>query len=534
MGKVLKGIDGERFPLIGGIAEYHVTFAETVDVETINDKEILWQVYWANEYSGYEKVPFSGQKTGRLTTYKFLQNLQGKNLQLKATYKNEAVELHITPQANGEIKIIDVFFLDVEYKMLDASNLKYLNSVNLQIYTLNMLGKYVEFKIYDTVNGRDVEVAKSSEPLKIVQTNGIVKTKRAILLSPAMYMQTQQDMSASEHHYKVKVWEKNDETNFYEEELKVKNELGQMSVPKDSQTPVKTGTSEPDKKKEEEKKDEKCFCDRDLTIEDFIKIGISKKNAEKFKDALNLTFTNYNINTCIRKLHFLAQVRHESLEFIYEEEVWGPTPTQSGYEGRKDLCHKLPGDGKRFLGRGLIQITGRCNYTSYSNYKKENGDDIDFTIEPNNKKIGKLPYSVDSAGWYWSKKLGFDLSTYADKDDIIYITYRINGGFNGYIEDRKPKLIKMIKNSVECKNSKYINYEKYSIKNSKCWESQDSIYRYAQLSTDESKISYQQYLDLTSDYLNFSSVKGWEKSPQKKKNKEKIEARREKAKQKVR
>lgn len=254
MENILKGIEGERFPLIGGITEYRVTFSETADRNTIHDHEISWQIYWSNPYSEYEKVPFSGQKKGRLTTYKFLQNLQDKNLQLKATYKSETVELHITPQANGEVKIIDIFFLDVEYKVQDTGNFKYMNSLNLQIYTLNMLGKYVEFKIYDTVNGQDIEVAKSTEPMKIVQKNGIVKTKNSILLSPGMSMMTQQDRSANEHHYKVRVWETNNEENFYEEELRVKNETGQMDFPQDSQTPVKTGTSEPAKEKGDEKK----------------------------------------------------------------------------------------------------------------------------------------------------------------------------------------------------------------------------------------------------------------------------------------
>ncbi|KMQ67527.1 hypothetical protein ACM39_11660, partial [Chryseobacterium sp. FH2] len=72
------------------------------------------------------------------------------------------------------------------YKAQDKDNLKYLNSLNLQIYTLNMLGKYVDFKIYDTVNGRDIEVAKNTEPMQIIQKNGIVKTKKSILLSPGM------------------------------------------------------------------------------------------------------------------------------------------------------------------------------------------------------------------------------------------------------------------------------------------------------------------------------------------------------------
>lgn len=538
MGKILKGIDGERFPIIGNVQKYNVTFVEIADTTSIKEEEIVWQLYWSNEDSKYEKVPASTSKpkNGIETTYKFLQNLLNKNLQLKATYKDETVELHITPQSNGEEKIIDVFFLDIEYKGLEKDSLKYMMSLNLQIYTLNMLGKNVDFKIYDTVNGEEKEVYKSEKSLKIEQKNGIVKTKQTIMFTPFMPMQTQKDMSASEHHYKLKVWETGKETNFYEEELKVKNEMGKMSVPQDSQVPVKTGIIEPVNKKEEEKKDGKCFCGRDLKLEDFIKIGISKKNAEKFKDAINSTFVNYNINTCIRKLHFLAQVRHESGDFIYEEEIWGPTKTQLGYEGRKDLCHKLQGDGKRFMGRGLIQITGRCNYTSYSSYKKIKGLDIDFTKEPENKKMGKLPYSVDSAGWYWSEKLDIDLNDYADKDDVIYITYRINGGLTGYIEDRKPKLISMIKNSVKCEKSKYLNYDKYSIKTSKCWSLHDAIYKYAVVGTDESKDSYKQYLKLTEDYLNFSSVKGWEDTKPdslKRQAKEKIEKRRDKAKLKV-
>ncbi|WP_312392694.1 hypothetical protein [Chryseobacterium sp.] len=251
MGKILNGIKGERFPLIGKQAQkYSVTFDESVDIGTINDDEILWQIYAANEYDKYEKVPFSGQKKGKLTTYTFFQKLLNKNLQLQATYKNETVELHITPQANGEIKIIDVFFLDIEYKIREKDNLKYMNSVNLQIYTLNMLDKYVDFKIFGTLNGTEKELYKSDQPLKIEQKNGIVKTKKSILLSPAMYIQTQQDLSASVHSYRIKVWETDNESNFYEEGLIVKNEMGKMEVPQDSQTPVKTGTSEPVKKQE--------------------------------------------------------------------------------------------------------------------------------------------------------------------------------------------------------------------------------------------------------------------------------------------
>jgi predicted chitinase len=482
MGKVLKGIDGERFPLIGGIAEYHVTFAETVDVETINDKEILWQVYWANEYSGYEKVPFSGQKTGRLTTYKFLQNLQGKNLQLKATYKNETVELHITPQANGEVKIIDVFFLDVEYKMLDASNLKYLNSVNLQIYTLNMLGKYVEFKIYDTVNGRDVEVAKSSEPLKIVQTNGIVKTKRAILLSPAMYMQTQQDMSASEHHYKVKVWEKNDETNFYEEELKVKNELGQMSVPKDSQTPVKTGTSEPDKKKEEEK-DCKCcrideenfFVNYQKEFPQYDKKGNLLPMKESLKDRLKKVFkgireyySKENKDCDIRKIAYMLATAELETGHTFnpvEEANWLSWSVRKKYfegmydpvlgknEKRKKMAleneNTKQGDGVKYFGRGFVQITWKKNYRRMG---EKFG--VDLVNSPEKALNHDIAIKIMIYGCEEGKFSGKSLGDYINSEKTDYYNARrvINGTDRADIVQEYAKKMEKCLKIKKCKD----------------------------------------------------------------------------------
>lgn len=527
MGNILKGIDGERFPLIGGITEYRVAFADSVDIGIIEDNEILWQVYWANEYSEYEKVPFSGQKKGRLTTYKFLQNLQGKNLQLKATYKNETVELHITPQANGEIKIIDVFFLDVEYKIQDVTKLEYMNSVNLQIYTLNMLGKYVEFKIYDTVNEREVEVAKSSEPLKIVQTNGIVKTKRSILLSPAMYMQTQKDMSASEHRYKVKIWEKDNEANFYEEELKVKNKLGQMTVPQDSQTPVKTGTSEPEKK-EGKKNDGKCFCDRDLTVDEFKKIisqmrdseGILSKEVftadnctlrefdrtyEKLTEVYNKVLKKYDINTCTRKIHFFAQTYWEADRFKTTLEYSSGEYLNPGRH--KDAIlngHTVDGDGPRYKGRGLMQLTWRKTYKEYFEYVVKNSPSLvnNKTVEEllNRKGIYSETYfyyelnkttkksvkkskvymvdsasligsnidlAVDSAGWFWreyKKSKGKNLNDFSDYGDkyIDKISTLVNGGSNGktnrktYYENLRDNVFKIKEKCINYKNIKKV------------------------------------------------------------------------------
>jgi predicted chitinase len=237
-----------------------------------------------------------------------------------------------------------------------------------------------------------------------------------------------------------------------------------------------------------------CFCNRDISAAELVLLGISQKNADKYVAALNTTFKNYNINTCERKLHFIAQVRHESGEFVYQEEI----ASGAAYEGRADLGNTQTGDGVRFKGRGLIQITGRSNYKAYSTYKG-----FDFTKEPNNKKMGVIPYCVDSAGWFFETKTS--LNAHADKDDLIYISYRINGGFNGF-DDRKKKLTAMIK-AITCNKTTFENFEAYSIKKSKAWDTTDALYKYGALKNSESKDAYKRYLALTDDYLTWPDVK---------------------------
>jgi putative chitinase len=86
------------------------------------------------------------------------------------------------------------------------------------------------------------------------------------------------------------------------------------------------------------------------------------KQAGVFASALNLAMDRYQINTRLRMAAFVAQIGHESGQLIYVRELWGPTPAQSRYEGRKDLGNTVAGDGLRYRGRGLIQVTGRANY----------------------------------------------------------------------------------------------------------------------------------------------------------------------------
>jgi putative chitinase len=146
-----------------------------------------------------------------------------------------------------------------------------------------------------------------------------------------------------------------------------------------------------------------------------------------FVDGINKTFDKYLINTPLRQCHFLSQVLHESGCFKYMKEI----ADGKLYEGRKDLGNIQPGDGPRFKGRGLIQITGRNNYNSI---KISLG--IDCISKP--ELLEQLPYAVMSAGWYWSSR---HLNIFADADDVIKVTKLINGGTNG-LEDRKAWLVK--------------------------------------------------------------------------------------------
>jgi putative chitinase len=141
--------------------------------------------------------------------------------------------------------------------------------------------------------------------------------------------------------------------------------------------------------------------------------------------ALNQTFVKYEINTKLRQIHFLAQIIHESGSFKYVQEI----ASGEAYEGRKDLGNYNKGDGVKYKGRGLIQITGRNNYTELSKAFGTNFIDNPILLET-------YPHAALSAGWYWDSR---KLNIFADKDDIITITRKINGGLNG-IDDRKKWL----------------------------------------------------------------------------------------------
>lgn len=130
----------------------------------------------------------------------------------------------------------------------------------------------------------------------------------------------------------------------------------------------------------------------------------------------------YGIDDELELAHFLAQAAHESAYFRTLSEY----ASGSAYEGRKDLGNIYPGDGRRYKGRGIFQLTGRANYTTMS---KKLGVDL-----VNNPGLAATPeISVQTALEYWKSH---NLGKWARQDNIEMVTKLINGGYNGLQERR--------------------------------------------------------------------------------------------------
>ncbi len=147
----------------------------------------------------------------------------------------------------------------------------------------------------------------------------------------------------------------------------------------------------------------------------------SQVNIQKYVGYLNQYMPQYGIDTLLRKRHFIAQVAHESSSFNYVKEL----ASGEAYESRKDLGNIHTGDGVKYKGRGLIQITGR------NNYQKLTIDcGVDFINNPST--LESPEFATKSACWFWQTN---SLNPISDTDNIKAVTKRINGGYNG-LEDR--------------------------------------------------------------------------------------------------
>ncbi|WP_337996239.1 glycoside hydrolase family 19 protein [Oleispirillum naphthae] len=150
------------------------------------------------------------------------------------------------------------------------------------------------------------------------------------------------------------------------------------------------------------------------------------RRVEVFMPHLQATVDRFGIAARpLRLAHFLAQVAHESGSLRYTEEI----ASGDAYEGRTNLGNTHPGDGRRYKGRGLIQLTGRFNY-------RECGAALNLPLEDQPELLAEPEAACLSAGWYWETR---GLNGIADTDDALKVTRRINGGTNG-LEDRLANL----------------------------------------------------------------------------------------------
>lgn len=150
-----------------------------------------------------------------------------------------------------------------------------------------------------------------------------------------------------------------------------------------------------------------------------------RANTDALAEPLALAMQEFDIITPLRQTHFLGQLGHESDGFVALEEY----ASGAAYEGRKDLGNVRPGDGRRYKGRGPLQLTGRDNYRRY-------GQILGLDLEGNPELAAQPDVGARIAALYWHLN---KLNAFADRDDLRAITRRINGGYNG-LADRAAKV----------------------------------------------------------------------------------------------
>jgi predicted chitinase len=147
--------------------------------------------------------------------------------------------------------------------------------------------------------------------------------------------------------------------------------------------------------------------------------GVSAATAAEEAPRAEAAMVEFGIETRNEAAAFLAQVLHESVFLRYFEEI----ASGAAYEGREDLGNVHPGDGKRYKGRGPIQLTGRANYRAA-------GKALGLDLEGNPSLASEHKVGWRIAGWYWKVR---GLDRFADGTQVGFdlITRAINGGFNG-------------------------------------------------------------------------------------------------------
>lgn len=129
------------------------------------------------------------------------------------------------------------------------------------------------------------------------------------------------------------------------------------------------------------------------------------ENIDKYLPFFNKYLPEFGINSIDKISAFFAQIGHESMNLNATSEIWGPTVAQRRYENNKDLGNTQPGDGSKYRGHGLIQVTGRANHTAFNKWLHDKGlIDSSINIVDHPELIATNPeLAVLSAFWYWEK-----------------------------------------------------------------------------------------------------------------------------------
>lgn len=195
-----------------------------------------------------------------------------------------------------------------------------------------------------------------------------------------------------------------------------------------------------------------------ITLEELSKIIPTNKNKQKWYNIITENLPKYQINTDKRISAFLSQCSHESGEFtvlkenfnyrwqrlrvIYSKyfptdeiaKLYAAKPNKKEaianrvYASRMGNGTESSGDGYRYCGRGLIQLTGKENYSKFANA-------INMTLEQVSNYLETPEGALHSACWFWKTH---NLNELADVEDLVRITEIINGGHNG-LEERINK-----------------------------------------------------------------------------------------------
>lgn len=144
-------------------------------------------------------------------------------------------------------------------------------------------------------------------------------------------------------------------------------------------------------------------------------------------NALGSVLALYAIDTPLRIAHFLAQLAHESDGFCTVEEY----ASGAAYEGRRDLGNTEPGDGRRFKGRGLIQLTGRTNYGWV-------GEALGLPLLQQPETVSDPHVYLLVSCEFWKRR---SIVAKSDADDLVGVTRIVNGGLNG-LDSRRAYLAK--------------------------------------------------------------------------------------------